>query len=270
MNPEKPFVLPVRTLFGGEVVRGREDFAKARELFDRVLPRDPRSEAELIRFQFGETDELLLPVFPQGFTGLDGGELLGIVNDGLFIRDAGGRWRFAGECPGWSPVVAGGRIYCTDDGVIRSRPRADPTAPFEKWCDLPPTRKGEGIDTLFVAGGRLRVTLDPFAHYARPAGREGDWVRDPMPLPAHGYVEAGGMLFGYEGDELRARPADDPGAAWAKAGSWPPDCNMLVAVGDRLLAFPNWKASPIYSRPVKADPTDQWDVAGRVRDPYAE
>jgi RNA polymerase sigma factor (sigma-70 family) len=272
MNPAKPLALPVSLPFGPgvELVRGREAYAVAERLFDR-LPPDERAGPELLRSLFGPPGGgLLLPADTRGVSGFAGGLILAVGNDGLFARDGSGQWRDAGECPGWSPVVAGGRVYCYGGGVIRSRPLADRAAAWEKWCDEPPVGPGERrVGILFVAGGRLYETVAPHAHYSRPlADPAAGWSRVECPLGEDGLAAVGGTLFGHDGKQLFARPAADPAGGWNVVGPWPEGCRKLVADGDRLLAFAGWKPGSIYARPAAAGPDVPWVVAGRVHDPY--
>lgn len=269
MDPEKPFAihLPVPFGVGVEVVRGRAEFAAAERLFDR-LPPDPRAGAELVRHLFGPPGgELLLPAETRGVSGFAGGLILAVGNDGLFVRDESGRWRDAGECPGWFPVVAGGRVYCREGGGIWSRPLMDPAAVWERWCDEPTVGPGERqVGVLVVAGGRLYETVSPHAQYSRPlADRAAGWVRADVRLDHDGLAAAGDTLFGNDGKQLLARPAADPTAAWVPAGSWPAGCRRLAADGDRLLAFGG--PGPIYARATSAGPDVPWVVVGRVHDP---
>jgi RNA polymerase sigma factor (sigma-70 family) len=271
MNPAKPLALPIPLPFGprAELVRGREAFAAAERLFDR-LPPDPRAEAELLGHLFGPPGgELLLPADTRGVSGFPGGLILAVGNDGLFARDESGRWRDAGECPGWSPVVAGGRVYCYGGGVIRSRPLADPAAAWERWCDEPAVGPGERrLGILSVAGGLLYETVVPRVHYHRPLADPGaGWSRTDCPLDEGGLAAVGETLFGHDGKQLFARPAD-PAGEWKAVGPWPAGCRTLVADGDRLLAF-GVNPGPIYARPAAAGPDEPWAVAGRVHDPYA-
>lgn len=188
---------------------------------------------------------------------------------GLFVRDRAGRGRYAGECPGWYPVVIGDRVYCHAHGAIRSRPLADPTAAWEKWGEAPVLRPGEKDWQLFVAGGRLYLAAQLHAHYSRPLDDlKAGWERRyPIPLWPNGLAEAGTKLFGNDHKQLFARPAADPQAAWVQAGPWPDfACDTLVADGDRLLAFGG--PGPIYARPVAAAADEPWVVVGRVHDPY--
>lgn len=271
MNPEKPLALKIPTPFGPpvEVVRGREEYLATEQLFAR-LPADDRAESEQIRALFGPPGgELLMPTDNRGVSGFSGGLILVAELDGLFVRDASGRWRAAGTCPGWAPVVADGRVYCYDADGIQSRPLDNPNARWEKWGDRPPLRPGEpGHGQLFVAGGRACMTIDPQGLASRPLNDpKAEWKRSSHSLGPHGVAEVGDTLFGTDGKRLYKRSAAQPDADWVPAGPWPTGDDRLIADGTRLLAYP-WGPGPIYSRPAAAGPDVPWQEVGRVHDPF--
>lgn len=269
VDPAKPFVISVRLSFGAvEVVRGRAEYAAAERQFDR-LPPDARAEAELLRHLFGPPGgEVLLPAaaFVSGF---DGGWVLMTGDRGLFSRDRAGQWRYAGECPGWFPVVVDGHVYCSGHGMIRSRPLAEPTAAWQAVCPEPPLQPGEKAEQLFAVGNRLYQAVQPAFHCSRPLGDPtAGWTRTSpsVVLWPNGLAATGESVFGNDTKRLYARPAADPMAKWIPVGPWPEGCDMLFADGDRLLAFGG--PGPIYARPTIAGPEVGWGVVGRVHDPH--
>lgn len=270
MDPDKPLAVQFPIPFGlkTEVVRGREEFAAAERLFAQ-LPPDARAEPDQVRTLFGVGGAVRLPTESRGVSGFPGGLVAATADGGLFVRDAAGRWRAAGPCPGWGPVVADGRVYCFNAGGIQSRPLDRPDARWEKWGDAPPLRPGEPRHGhLFVAGERVCMTIDPQGVASRPLNDPtAGWERSGHSLGPHSVVEVGETLFGTDGKRLYKRPAAHPDAGWVLAGPWPTDDDRLVADGDRLLAY-TWGPGPIYARPAAAGPDVPWEEVGRVRDPY--
>ncbi len=270
MNPERPFAIQVPLPLGlsHEVIRGREEFAAAERLFAQ-LPPDGRAESDQVRALFGTPGgELLLPADPRGVSGFPGGLVLARGNDGLFVRDPSGRWRAAGECPGWFPVIDNGRVFCQGDGILTRR-LSEPSAAWEKWCDAPPIRPGEErVGILFVAAGRLHETVKPGALYSRPLDNPAaEWTRAEHRLDIGGLAVVNEELFGHDDRQLYRRPVADPAAAWVPVGPWPMGCNHLIADGDRLLAF-DLSGGPIHARPLSGGSGDPWAVVGRVHSPY--
>ncbi len=270
MNPDKPLALQIPIPLGPkvEVVRGREEFVAAEKLFAKLAP-DERAEPDQIRALFGSETAMRLPTEMRGVSGFSGGLVLATQDGGLFVRDAASRWRAAGTCPGWEPVVADGRVYCYTHGMIQSRPLNNPNAPWEKWCDDPPLAPGErGLRRLFVAAGRLCVTADPGGLYSRPlTDRQGGWKRNDYTLNPNYLAVVGETLFGSDGKQLFKRPAARLDATWVPTGPWPGGDDRLIADGDRLLVY-TWGPGPIYGRPASAVPDVLWQEVGRVHDPY--
>lgn len=270
MNPQRPFGLNIPIPFGAplELVRGREEFAAAERLFAQ-LPADDRAEPELLRALFGPRGgELLLPTENRGVSGFPGGLILVASGGGMYVRD--GSWRMVGECPGWWPVVADGQVYCDWDREIWSRPLAKPSAPWVKWCDKPtPGPEGEqATGLLFVADERLCMTMKPHGLCSVPLANPAvGWTRTKHPISHAGVAAVGDTLFGNDGKQLFKRPAAQLDAAWVPVGPWPPECNWLVADGERLLAY-GWGPVPIYARSITAPPTEPWTKFGRLHDPY--
>ncbi|WP_202920161.1 RNA polymerase sigma factor [Urbifossiella limnaea] len=273
MNPEKPVAIKLPALSGPgrEVVIGRDEFAATERLFDR-LPKDERAEAALLRLLFGPPgSELLLPARSLGASGFSGRVILAAECGGLYVRDDTDSWRYTGECPGVSPVVADGRAFCHVNGGIWSRLLAEPTAPWVKWCDEPPLEPGDqDRRDLFIAGGRLCMAMKPHALNSRPLSDPAvGWVRTTHPVQHGGFAVVGDFLFGNDGERLFKRPASQLDAAWVPVGPWPPGYDRLVADGDRLLAFGR-DPGPIYARPAAALADVPWTEAGRVHDPYKQ
>ncbi|QDU21913.1 RNA polymerase sigma factor [Urbifossiella limnaea] len=271
MNSEKPIAikLPSLSAAGREVVRGREEYAATERLFDR-LPKDDRAEAEQLRQLFGPPGgEVLLPTGGLGTSSFPDGMILSADGGGLYVRDGAGSWRYAGECPGWFPVVADGQVFCFESGVIRSRPLAEPTAPWVRRCDEPPLGPGDrATGELFVAGGRLCMAMEPHGLNSRPlADPAAGWVRTTHPVQPSGFAVVGDSLYGKDVERLFERPAGQLDAAWVPAGPWPAGCLWLVADGTRLLAYGRGPG-PIYARPVGAAADVPWTAVGRVHDPY--
>lgn len=268
VNPAKPAVLPLQLPFIGskEVVFGRAEYCAVERLFD-TLPRDPRAEAEHLRYLFGPPGGgLLLPAATAGFSANAGRWVLMDEDRGLFVRDVAGRWRAAGECPGWNPVLAGDRVYCSGHSVIRSRPVADPAAAWEKLCDEPPVGKGEHADALCVSGDRLYQVVHPNILYSRHlTDPKAAWVREEAPIWPNGIAAADDRLFAHNATHLLTRPAGDAAAPWEPLAPWPDECSILAVDGDRLVALGG--SGPIYARPLSAGPSVEWRVVGRVQEP---
>ena len=270
MNPERPIEVTLPNPFGSPFVitRGRDEFAEAKRLFGR-LPKDDRAEAELLRMLFGPRGgELLLPTENRGVSGFPGGLILVAGNSGMYVRDGAGKWRYAGECPGWHPAVVDGQIYC-DSNAIWSRPLDKPSADWVKWCELPTLELGEQMrGPLFVAGGRLCMTMHPHSVRSRPLNDPSvGWTRTEHRPHHEGLAVIGDTLFGNDGKMLFKRPAAQFDATWVPVGPWPSGCDRLVADADRLLAYGRGPG-PIYARAIAAKPTDPWTKVGRVHDPY--
>lgn len=270
MDRDKPIALKITIPFGPqvEIVRGRDEFAASEKLFAK-LPSDDRAEPDQIRALFGSETAMFLPVETRGVSGFSGGLVAATVDGGLFVRDAAGRWRAAGTCPGWEPVVADGRVYCFNANGIQSRLLAHPNASWEKWCDEPTLGPGEQAHgPLFVAGGRLCMTMEPHGLSSRPLNNpKAEWKRSSHALGPHPVVEVGETLFGTDGKQLLKRPVAQPDAAWVPVVPLPTPDHKLVADGNRLLAY-TWGPGLIYSRPASAGPDVPWEEVGRVHDPY--
>lgn len=272
VNPHRPIVIDVPIPFAPSMkvpmVLGRDRWAAARQIFS-LLPPDPRAEAELIRHLFGTPGgNILLPTGGHGVSGFPGGLILATDTGSLFVRDAAGRWRSTGECPGWNPVVHGGRVFCSGNGMIRCRPLAAPAAAWEKWCDEPLGEKGAQTGQMFAAGGRLCMTIHPSKLYSRPfADLAQGWTLTAHLLWPDGLAAVGDRLFGNDRKRLYARPAADAGAEWVSVGPLPDGSGEFVADGDRLLTFGG--PGPIFARPAAAGPDVPWTVVGRAHDPYA-
>ena len=234
VDSTRPIVLEVPLPFVTiSVVAGRDRWAWARDTF-ALLPPDPRGEEELIRHLFGPAGgELLLPVGQRGISGFPGGLILADVNKGLFVRDRAGRWRYAGECPGWNPVVVDGGVYCTGHGVIRSRPLANPKAPWERVCDEPPVEKGAELRYHFVAGGKLGVAVYPHKILTLSGKPAAIWEQVENPHWHDGMTGVGGQLYGYDQKRLYSRPFADP-----KAVSRPIFGIAIDALGGNCITSP--------------------------------
>lgn len=265
-NPLAPFA----PLFVTRAVPTNDRWESARRVF-AVLPPDPRAQEELIGELFVPPGGAFrLPAKSRGTSSFTGGLIVADVSDGLFVRNPAGRWRYAGECPGWWPVVAGRWVYCIEGEQLLARPLADPSAPWQKWCDLPPVLPGEVTCSLFVDGGRIWVARSPSRLYSRPVtGPATPWERTDFVGQVCWRAGIDGTVYGNDGlHVLVAGRVSQPEAGWRRIGPWPERCGSLIVDGNRLLAY-DPGSGPIYSRPISAGSDHPWKVEGRIHDPYA-
>src|SRR5262249_5845017 len=269
LNPTRPAAVTILLPFGvfHEIVVGQSSFASAERLFER-LPRDPRAQPEQLRFLFGPPGgELLLPAAGLGFAA-DAGRLFVVDQDrDIYVRDATGRWRFAGFCPGWWMVAHGDMLYCDLMGKIVTR-RVDSTwAPWVEWVDFPTCGPGDR-GFLAIAGDRFYAEIHPNVLCHRPLGdSKAAWVREESQTPIwpDGIAATAERLFAHDADYILSRPVRDASAPWTRVARIPDGRTWLAVDGDRLLAYGG--PGPIYSRPLTAGPEVEWKIVGRAHVP---
>jgi RNA polymerase sigma-70 factor (ECF subfamily) len=263
-NPLAPFAPLVQTTPGADDVR----WAGVRRAFAR-LPADERAEADHLRHLFGPSgEELVLPVGCH-VAGFPGGLITQASGHGLYVRDLTGRWRYAGICAGWGATVADGRVYCTGDAMIRSRPLDDPLAPWERVCEAPPTQKGQEGMYYFVVDRTHVVACAGNVAWVRPMGPAATWTRVESPTWLNGATAAGNRIYGAVGDRLYACEFVPPGFQWREIGPSATNCTALFVDGSRIVAYDQRQPGPLYARPLDAGPDDPWREIGRFHDPYA-
>lgn len=261
-NPLAPFTPIVVTTQGAADDR----WDAVRKAFDR-LPADDRAEAEQLRLLLGLSGRgLLLPVGCH-VAGFPGGLIVQPNRHGLYVRDRAGRLRYAGECVGWGSVVVDGQVYCMGDAAIWSRPLDDSTVPWVRECDWPPVR-GDEVLRYLVADRTHVVVGTGHSARVRTVGAAAEWTQVEWPPSADGAAAAGGQVYGAANGRLYVGRFAATGVPFRDVGPAAPECTVLVADGDRLLAYRPDRSGPVFERPFDASPDRPWTVVGRVHDPY--